>query len=66
MRCPKCGDEMETGYVSSAGNRIVWTEHKRKWTGFPAEDEIHLCGLSFGKGIPAHICKLCRKVIIDY
>lgn len=66
MRCPKCGNEMETGYVSSAGNPIVWTQQKRKWFTFAEGSEIQLCGLSFGKGLPAHICKPCRKVIIDY
>ena len=66
MNCPNCGREMEAGYASSAGNPIVWSRQKRRWFTFAGKGEVPLCGLSFGGGVPAHICRPCRKVVIDY
>ena len=68
MSYPQCGKEMEPGYVSSGGYPIAWTTQKRKFSRIVDESsgEIPLCGLSVGKGVPACVCRTCRKVLIDY
>ena len=63
MICPSCGKEMETGRLTAGGYWVRWIPEGGK-------DLIHAETTSpfflRAKGVPACICRTCRKVIADY
>lgn len=67
MNCPCCGREMQYGYISAGGFRVIWTPKEHKMSSLPGKDGVRLTAWTLsGKGTRAHICKACRKVIVDY
>ena len=71
MKCPKCGREMETGFIQwEASDDLAWVP------------KVLPLGLSYWKNnaeilwsntetigvnaVPASICKSCRTVILEY
>ncbi len=70
MRCPYCGKETERGIIQSP-QEIAWIKGERKHFFGKAEfheDSVVLSEFSFLKGsaVTAHLCRGCKKVIIDY
>lgn len=66
MNCPKCGKIMEEGLVQ-AGGAVTWVREKHKVSLLPKEGEVMLGRSIMGYcAIPAHICKSCKKVLVDY
>lgn len=70
MKCPYCNNEMEEGLTQSP-QELAWIKGiKRKFVGRAMfnKDSLVLSKLSFMKGsaVVAHLCRSCRKVIIDY
>lgn len=67
MNCPQCGREMQSGYVSAAGYRVIWTPKEHKLTSLPGQDGVALTKFSLaGKGTPAYLCRVCQTVVIKY
>ena len=62
MTCPNCGTEMEKGRLFGK-TPLIWSPKKRKLLLVRGTDEVHVIDDSFPE---AHICKTCRKIIIDY
>ena len=70
MKCPYCDNEMELGFIQSP-HEISWKKgEKRPLFGRAQfhEGSVMLSELSFMKGsaVTAYLCKVCKKVIIDY
>ena len=72
MKCPKCGTEMELGFVQSA-KEIFYTEHPRKWFFLvsprlaPKGEDIKLTTNSVSPATcDAWHCPKCRTVTIEY
>lgn len=66
MKCPSCNDEMEAGYLQT-GTRVAWTKKIHKVSLLPKEGELLLQNNLFnGVNFQAHICKECKKVVLDY
>ena len=66
LKCPKCGKEMEGGYIAS--REIKWTEKKTSvWSlkGLMAENVV---GSSpyVGESVEAYRCRNCRIIIFMY
>ena len=65
MNCPICGMMMEKGLVQ-VGARAVWVKKKHLVSLLPREGEVELGRSLMGYcAIPAHICKACKKVLLD-
>lgn len=68
MICPYCHNEMELGVIQSP-NEISW-KRKRSLIGTAEfdKDGVVLAERSFIKGsfVQAHLCRRCKKVIIDF
>ena len=65
MNCPYCGKEMESGYLSSR-SPVFWSEDV---SGFPipTQQTAALLGKALGLLRPrAYLCRVCRKVVVDY
>jgi len=70
MKCPYCEQEMEIGTIQSP-NELAWLKGSKKHLfgrGEFHEDSVVLSRLSFlsGSAVIAHLCRNCRKVLIDY
>ena len=66
MNCPECGKVMEEGFVQS-GARAVWVHKIHLVSLLPKKGEVELGRNLLGYcAIPAHICKGCKKVLMDY
>ena len=70
MKCPYCGNEMETGLIQSP-QEISWIKGEKKHLFGRAElhdGSVVLSELSFLKGsaVTAFLCRECQKVLIDY
>lgn len=68
MLCPYCGNEMTPGFIQSQ-KPMVWNG---KMTSFPssgglAAGSIELSDTALFKGayVEAHLCRECRKIIIE-
>ncbi len=68
MLCPYCDNEMTPGFIQSQ-KPMVW---KGKMASFPgsgdfAAGSIELSDTTFFKGayVEAHLCRECRKLIIE-
>ena len=79
MNCPVCGKEMKMGKVAyrpSAGLHFLppgeRLPHVLTKSGIEKRGGIALDGpnnlglLESGGTLPAHICRSCRKIVIDY
>lgn len=66
MKCPQCGGEMEPGFLQGM-RRIAWVKQPHKVSLLPKEGEILLENNTFKDFLfPAHICKSCKKAVLDY
>lgn len=66
MRCPTCGNEMEPGYIQ-CGSKMAWVKSLHKVSLLPKEGEVLLGNNVFlGLSFEAYICKVCKKVLLDY
>ena len=66
MNCPVCGTMMEKGFVQ-AGGMVAWVKKKHRISLLPRPGEAMLARDIMGYcAIPAHICKGCKKVLLDY
>ena len=62
MNCPKCGKEMENGYLYGQAP-LLWSERSEKKLLIARDGDEQI----FDGGFPqACICKKCRKIIVDY
>lgn len=67
MNCPQCGCEMQFGYVSAGGYRVVWSPKEHKLINSPGKDGVLLTKSSLsGRGAPAYLCRRCRTVLVQY
>lgn len=66
MNCPCCNAEMEKGYLQS-NRMILWAKKKHKISLLPRDGEV-VIGENFFSvvALEAHICKQCKKVLVDY
>lgn len=62
MKCPACGREMERGWLY-ADRAAVWTPEPRKMTVFLGKEDVDL---TEKLPTPAHVCRACRKVVVEY
>lgn len=66
MHCPICGNEMEPGYIQ-CGSKMAWVKSLHKVSLLPKDGEVLLGNNVFsGLSFEAHICKTCKKVLLDY
>lgn len=66
MKCPICNNIMEEGFIQAV-QRVAWVKKKHKLSLRPREGEVLLENNGFSDAlIPAQICKICEKIIVDY
>lgn len=68
MKCPYCGEEMEQGVIQSQ-HGINWMTKKHLIGASEYhEGSVVLSASSIFKGsaVVSHLCRKCKKVIIDY
>lgn len=66
MYCPVCGNIMEKGFLQTQ-QRASWVKKKHLFSILPKEGEVLLGNNVFSSLVlDAYICKLCKKVVIDY
>lgn len=66
MKCPYCSGEMEKGHLQG-NQRIAWVKTRHKVSLMPRKGEILLENNSLNSFfMEAHICKSCKKIIVDY
>jgi len=68
MKCPKCGNEMEDGFVVAQGF-IHWNS-KRVFFGLDGDDLLpqskSIPILGKAENVPAYRCTSCRFIHIEY
>ena len=62
MNCPNCGKEMESGRLFGKPP-LIWSQKEKKRFLISQEGEVHIVQKDYP---PAHICKSCRKMIVEY
>lgn len=62
MNCPNCGKAMEPGWLCGK-YPLLWTPKEDKRTLFKGREDVSLIDGSFPA---AHICKDCRRVVLEY
>ena len=66
MECPCCHQTMEPGYLQT-GPRCAWTQRIHKISLLPGPGELMLENHAVsGSHFNAYICKLCKKIVVDY
>ncbi|MEQ2456541.1 PF20097 family protein [Flavonifractor hominis] len=65
MKCPKCGQEMELGWLHAGRGPLFWSRKKNKLTIFLGQDDLRLQGM-FGGTLPAWLCVDCQMVLMTY
>jgi hypothetical protein len=66
MKCPKCGGEMENGYLQSM-RRAAWVKTPHKVSLLPKQGEILLENNAVKDVVfIADICKFCKIILVDY
>ena len=64
MNCPYCGNEMERGLIQSPYELAWFKGEKRRL--FNGRDAVTLSEPSLmGSAVEAHLCRKCRKLVID-
>ncbi len=69
MKCPKCGVEMEKGYLQCQDSSINWVSKVMPFgLGYWKSDGINVAqAMKVGvNAVPAHICKTCKVFVGDY
>ena len=70
MRCPKCGAEMQPGFLQADSKTdILWVEKAgiSLWKLWKQETEIVSSDTAaMTNAVPAEICKSCRIFVGDY
>lgn len=69
MKCPYCGEEMESGLIQS-GNEITWLPVSKRTLVTRArffDGAVVLSEYSFlhGSAVISWLCRSCEKVVID-
>ena len=67
MKCPKCGDEMQSGYLQT-GNLIAFNKqrHKVSINSNDPEDVMIARKAFLSNDFSGDICKKCGLVCFDY
>lgn len=67
MNCPKCGNEMQPGYLQ-AGNLMAFNKNRHKLSLNPKEPEDTIIAQKAFTGSDFHgyICKECGLIVFDY
>lgn len=68
MKCPYCGADMECGVIQSS-HELNWQRKKCFFNrAFLHKEAVCLAEYSYlnGSAAEAWLCRVCRKVIIDY
>lgn len=61
--CPQCGREMERGRLTAGGFQVRWVPE----SGHALFHRVVVSRFSLSpRGVPAYICRACRKVTADY
>ena len=71
MNCPKCGTEMEAGYLYTGNARgaapIIWTKNPKKRTFITLESDVLIQSTGFPETLPPIcICRSCRVMTMEY
>jgi predicted RNA-binding Zn-ribbon protein involved in translation (DUF1610 family) len=65
MNCPKCGQEMEEGFIQAgAGIFLVWTDKLKIWA-YHGTDIIAEAGFH-NPHLKGHRCSRCRIIVSEY
>ena len=62
MTCPDCGNEMEDGYLYGKWP-LLWSSQSKKHTLLRDREDVELFA---GEFPAAHLCRACRRVIVEY
>lgn len=65
-KCPKCGKEMEHGYIHGNKVDLKWSKNEKEYTVFAGEQIGKKAGLLNGPSLEAWICNSCRIGIFNY
>ncbi len=69
MKCPYCGDEMESGFIKS-GRSIYWGKEQVVDPLFYPDDikvnKFSLGALFGGNYVEAYHCSSCKKIVVSY
>ena len=67
MTCPKCGEEMQPGYLQT-GTLVAFNKEIHKISLLPKdpEDELIYQEAFTAANFAGHICKACGLVLFDY
>ncbi|WP_019230432.1 PF20097 family protein [Sedimentibacter sp. B4] len=66
MRCPYCNNEIEQGLLQGM-RRVAWIKRQHKVSLLPKQGEVLLENNTFSDFLlQAHICKSCKKIVVDY
>ena len=69
MQCPKCGQEMEHGFIAAdqwfvnVFTRLEWYGHKPRVMAYSGDP---LSRFGHPAAVPADRCRTCRKVVFEY
>lgn len=70
MKCPKCGKEMESGFLQTDFREVITWVSKLMPLGlgyWKKDAQIVSEDMAFGvTAIPTHICKHCKLLLGDY
>ncbi|HAZ36522.1 MAG TPA: hypothetical protein DCY71_01550 [Clostridiaceae bacterium] len=75
MRCPYCNQEMDKGFIHNPKHVVSWYPEGSKvsfWSYYDPDYDTEAIRLTSSGSVwevsvaTAHICKRCKKVIIDY
>ncbi len=66
MKCTKCNNEMELGYIQCRDG-VYWSKNKRLLSAVClSPDAIPLSGVFEGGTVEAYNCQTCKQIIIKY
>jgi hypothetical protein len=66
MNCPKCGKEMEEGFIVSNYLGMAWSK-KPVWENFSSRTErLSTFSMSGTSSLPGFRCTECRMVLANY
>lgn len=67
MKCPKCGNAMQTGFLQT-GPTVAFNETRHKISLNPKtpEDVMIFKNAMWSADFNGHICKKCGLVLFDY
>lgn len=71
MKCPYCGNEMESGFLTSDARCIAWRRERHE-SGLVSRSDgsagVQLARKTLGTAVveKAYRCGECRKIVIDY